>query len=237
MATLLSALETQARRHLLESSASFWSSAELIDIANQGIKDLWRDIVDLKQEHFLTVDTSNVTMAASTATLTGVPTDVHKVYLIEPVNNSSGATNEGLIFKPLDYNHPTMQTARSASAVSPTNEIIYYSITGAGAPTGSSSTVIYVAPQVNSAVTIRFVYVPVLAAKTSSDNNPIPGEADNAIIAWMVAYARAKEREDRSPDPNWLAIYKTEKDHLMQSLGLRQLQEASYVDALFEQYW
>src|SRR3990167_5032716 len=34
-------------------NSPFWSSAELIDIMNQGIKDLWRDIVDLKQEHYL----------------------------------------------------------------------------------------------------------------------------------------------------------------------------------------
>ena len=237
MATLLSAIETQARRHLIETTASFWSSAELIDIANQGIKDLWRDIVDLKQEHFLTVDTTNVTMAANTATLTGVPTDVHKVYLIEPVDTSSGATNEGLIFVPRDYNHPIVQAARSSDAVESDHNHIYYSVTGAGAPTGTASTVIYVAPQITSAATLRFVYVPVLAAVAAGGNNPIPGEADNALIAWVVAYARAKEREDRSPDPNWLMVYKTEKDHLMQSLGLRQLQEPSYVDALFEVYW
>ena len=44
MATLLSAIETQARRHLIETTASFWSSAELIDITNKGIKDLWRTV-------------------------------------------------------------------------------------------------------------------------------------------------------------------------------------------------
>ena len=62
MATLLSALETQARRHLKETSASFWSSDELIDIANKGIKDLWGAIVDLGQEHFLTVDMTTCMM-------------------------------------------------------------------------------------------------------------------------------------------------------------------------------
>ena len=237
MATLLSALETQTRRHLIETTASYWSSAELIDIMNQGIKDLWRDIVDLKQEHFLTNDTTNVTMAASTATLTGVPADVHKVYLIEPVDATANSTNKGLVFAPLDYNHKYFQAARTLSAVDPANNQIYYSVTGAGAPTGTSSTVIYVAPQVSSAVSLRFVYVPTLATKTTSDNNPIPGEADNALIAWTVAFARAKEREDRSPDPNWLAVYSTEKAHLLQSLGMRQYHEPTYVDAIFEESW
>lgn len=237
MATLLSSIETQVRRHLVESTASFWSSAELIDIMNQGIKDLWRDVVDLKQEHFLTIDTTNVTLAADTSTLTFTLADVHKVYLIEPINNTTNGTNQGLFFRPMDYNHPLFQSARASANIDPTNAVIYYAVTGAGAPTGSSSTVIYVAPKVSSAVSLRFVYVPSLAAKAAGDNNPIPGESDNALIAWVVAFARAKEREDRSPDPNWLAVYATEKAHLLQSLGLRQLQELTFTESPFEDLW
>lgn len=237
MATLLSSLETQVRRHLIETTASFWSSAELVDIMNQCLRDLWRAGADLKGEHFFTVDNTNVSLAANTATITGVPADVHKVYLIEPRDLSSTGSNNGLIFKPLDYNHPHFQAARTLSDIDPSDAVIYYAITGAGAPTGTSSTVIYVAPQVNTAVNLSFVYVPSLAAKTTSDNNPIPGESDNAVIAWTVAYARAKERDDRSPDPNWLAIYATEKQNLLQSLGLRQLQEPQYVEAMFQDWW
>lgn len=237
MATLLSAIETQARRHLVETTASFWSSAEIIDIVNQGIKDLWRDIADLKQEHFLTNDTTNVSLAADTATITGVPADVHKVYLIEPLDTTSTSANKGLTFKPLDYNHPIFQAARSQGSVEASNEVIYYSVTGAGAPTGTSSTVIYVAPKISSAVTLRFVYVPSLAAVAAGGNSPIPGEADNALIAWTVAFARAKERDDRSPDPAWLSIYATEKQHILQSLGLRQYHEPTFVDGPFDELW
>jgi hypothetical protein len=86
-------------------------------------------------------------------------------------------------------------------------------------------------------VSLRFVYVPTLATMTAASTVPIPGEADNALIAWTVAYARAKERDDRSPDPGWLTVYATEKQHLLQSLGLRQLQEPEYVKAMFEEYW
>lgn len=238
MATLISSIETQARRHLEETSASFWTSAEIIDIIGKGILDLWRDIVDLKNEHFLTVDNTNVSLAANTATMTGVPSDVHKVYLIEPRDTTSSGSNRGLFFKPLDYNHPTFQAARAHDDVDPTNNVIYYAIVGQGAP--ATTPTIYVAPQVTSAVNLSFVYVPVLATTAfdaGGDNVPIPGEVDNALIAWTVAYARAKEREDRSPDPNWLAVYGTEKQHILQSLGLRQYQEATYTDALFEDYW
>src|SRR3990167_153536 len=240
MSTLLSTLETSARLHLNEATASFWSSAELVDIANQGYRDLWRDIVDLKQEHFLTNDAANVSLAADTATLTGVPTNVHKVYLIEPRDVSSTSSNRNLHFQPLEYNHARFSGSRSSANIDPQNGVIYYSITGAGAPTddsGATTTVIYVAPKVTSAVTLRFVYVPTLALRTAAQSNPIPGESDNAIIAWIVAFARAKEREDRSPDPAWLAIYATEKQHLLQSLGLRQYHEPTVVDGLFDPYW
>lgn len=235
MPTLVSAIETLSRQRLQETSASFWTSPELISIIEMGIKDLWRDIVDLKQEHYLTVDTTNVSLAASTATLTGIPLDVHKVYLIEPRDLSSDGSNKGLVFSPLDYNHHTFQMARSLSAIDPSNATIYYAITGQGSPVNAPT--IYVAPQVTSAVNLSFSYVPTLGTISSSHPVPIPGEADAALVAWTVAFALAKERDDKSPDPNWLAIYATEKQHILQSLGLRQYQEPGYVDAIFEQYW
>ena len=235
MATLLSAIETQARRHLLEETAAFWTSAELIAIINKGIKDLWRDVVDLKEEHFLTVDATNVSMAASTGTLTGVPAGVHKVYVIEPRVLTSSGSNPGLYFERREYHHPDFQNARGQSAVDPTNSVIFYAVTGAGAPVAAPT--VYVAPQVTSAVNLTFAYVPVLADLSSSGDVPIPGEADSALIAWTVAFARAKERDDRSPDPNWLAIYATEKAHLLQSLGLRDYSKETVIDAFFSQYW
>jgi len=57
------------------------------------------------------------------------------------------------------------------------------------------------------------------------------------LIAWTVAFARAKESEDRSPDPNWLSVYATEKAHLLGSLGLRQLQEPEFAQAMFSEFW
>lgn len=237
MASLISTIETQARRHLIETTASYWSSAEIIDIVQLGIKDLWRDMVDLKQEHFFTRDNTNVSLAASTSTLTGVPSDIHKILLIEPKDTTSSGANQGLIFQPLDYNHPRFQSARASADVDPSNTVIYYAATGAGGPVGAAT--IYVAPQVTSAVNISFVYVPTLADADieSGDNIPLPGEVDNALIAWTVAFARAKEREDRSPDPNWIAVYNTEKQHILQSLGVRQLQEPQFVEALYEEFW
>lgn len=231
----LSTIESLARQRLVEPTARFWSSPELVAIILSGIKDLWRDIVDLKQEHFLTINNTDVSLPAEATQLSGVPQDVHKIYLIEALNLASGTVNQGLIFQPRDYNHKSMQLARSRASIDPANDTIYYSISSAGAPVGAP--VIRCAPKVSSAVSLSFCYVPTIGQLSADDFIPIPGEADNALVAWTVAYARAKESEERVPDAGWLAIYSTEKQHLLESLGLRQYQEPTYVDAIFEEYW
>jgi hypothetical protein len=239
MATALSSLETQARRVLQETTASHWSSAEIIDIANKAIKDLWRSILDLHQEHFLTNDITTISISASTGSLTGTPTDVFRVHLIEPKVTSSTGSYRGLIFVPRDYNSPDFIYARTLGDVDGTqDQVIFYCVTQAGAPVGAPT--ILIAPTLSGAIAagnIRFVYVPILAAKTAADDNPIPGESDDAIIAWIIAHALAKDREDRSPDPNWLAKYATEKQNILVSLTPRQTQEPEFVEPIFGGLW
>jgi hypothetical protein len=235
MATTFTALLVDVRNRLIEPVPKFWSDAELTEIAIKGARDLWRDVVDLKQEHYLTIDTTNVSYVAGATTLTGVPADVHKILMIEPRDLSVNGANHGLLFKPLEYQNNTFQLARSRDAIDPTNDTLYYAIMQQGTPIGPPT--IVVAPKVTSTVLIAFSYVPSLGALTGSSYIPIPGEADAAIVAYTVAFARAKERDDRSPDPAWLAIYATEKAHLLQSLGLREYQDPSYSEALWVEYW
>ena len=225
-----------ARRQLIEPQPKFWSDDELVEICIAGIKDLWRSIADLKQDHFISIN-NNVTMQPNSNQLTGVPTDVHKVYTIEPVNMAPNSVNVGLLFRPLPYNDRIFQQARAVQPIDPTNDTIFYAVHSAGAPAGAPT--IQVAPQVTSTVQVSFVYVPSLdpVAVRSTGNNPIPGESDNALVAWTVAYARAKESDNRIPDPGWLAIYGTEKAALLQALGVRQYQELPTVNAMWEDYW
>ncbi len=172
------------RRHLLETTATFWSSAEIVDILNKGIKDLWGAILDLHQEHFLTNDITTVSVSASTGSLGNVPTDVFRVHLIEPKVTSSQGTYRGLIFVPRDYNSPDFIAARTLGDVDGTqNQVIFYCVTQAGAPVGAPT--ILIAPTLSAAIAagnIRFVYVPILAAKAAGDDNPIPGESDQALF-------------------------------------------------------
>lgn len=217
------------------SGGRFWSSAELIGIANDGLVDLWGAIVDLHQEHFQTVDVTNVSIAAESLSLTGVPADCFRVLSIEPRDTTSSGSYRDLLFRPRHDNHDDMVNARSQGSLNPTiGGVVYYTLTQAGAPVAAPT--VLCAPKLSTAITLRFVYVPTLAVKTASDSNPIGGGSDNAVIAWIVAYARAKEREDRMPDPNWLAIYATEKRNILTRSTPRQEHEAETVDDLFDAY-
>ena len=216
-----------------EQTASFWSDAELVALCNRGIRDLWRAINDNFQDYFLTIDDTNVSAVANTEALSGVQTDVS---IIRALEARSLSTYPLLHFRPKKYTHPDFQNARAQTAVDPVQGgVIWYDIIGAGAPVAAPS--ILIAPVLSSAVLLKLIYVPVITEVVIGGANPIPGESDNALVAWVVAYARAKEREDRSPDPSWLAVYATEKQNILVSLTPRQTDEEETAEALFETWW
>lgn len=244
--TPYSALIRAARFHINAARGSeatykadqFWSDDELLDIARRGTTDLWAAYVDLHEEHFLTVDVTNVTLDASATSLSGIPADTFRVYLIEPRDISQSGTTRDLAFIPRDYNHPEFINARSWAGQTPSGGLnIFYALAGAGAPNGAPT--IYIAPTITAAIDLRFVYIPTLgvAQYTLNTFNPIPGESDHAVIAWIVAYAMGKESADKMPNPGWLSVYATEKQSLLMRSVPRQEQDPIYVDGLFDCYW
>ncbi len=240
-ATKIKDLITSARDHLLEPQPDFWTTDELVRYATNGAKDLWGFIIDLGQEHFWTNDETNVSVAANTATLTGIPADLFRVCLIEPRDMSSSNPSRSIKFIPRDYNSDDFIAARSRSLTTGQADqsglslvTIFYAMVKQGPPV--STTEVQIAPLITDALTLRMVYIPTIPALTPESLNPIPGEADNALIAYIVAFARAKEREDRSPDPNWLATYATERGHILTRLTPRQVQEPDVVEDFFAQY-
>lgn len=236
MSTTLAEIEVLVRDKLNEPTPKFWSSAELRRDMKSCQKDLWRAIVDLKGEHYLTITTDRVSVVSGQTDLIGVPTDVHKVYNVEVADPSVSSSTSKLFFTPLDWNHKLFASARSHATLDPqAGGEIYYAIIGQGAPVGAPT--IKIAPLLSTDVALSFAYVPTINTIDDDDYIHIPGEADNAIVAWTIAYSRAKEREDRAPDPAWLAIYATEKRNLLQSLGLRQYQEVQVADGMFSELW
>lgn len=231
MATLLSALETKVRQNLGAPAATdlFWSSEEIIGWLNDGAKDLWKAIKDLYQKHHYTIDRTNVSLAASGTSLTGVPADVHTVGFIRA---RTPANYPNLRFIQKDYAHLDFEAALAQTAQdSTTIGVIYYDIIAAGGPVGAPT--IMVAPPVNAAIPLELGYVPTIGNQTSGQNNPIPGESDAALIAYATAWAKSKET-GRGPDTEWLAIYATEKENLQVALTPRSTQDPEVVEGMFE---
>lgn len=231
MATTVSTLITRARAILNEASAAFWSDSELLSHAQDGAADLWKALVGVNEDHFFTLSTSS-SVAANQSTLSAVPADLYRVKLIEPTTLS---TYVNTFFRPKDYGHADFRRARSMDAQDPVGQVFFYDLVQEGPPVSTAS--IYIAPKSSSAFNLTIGYVKTIGSLGTGSNNPIPGESDHAIVAWMVAHARAKEREDRAPDPEWLVVYGTEKKNLVQVATPRQVDELETADALFEPYW
>lgn len=235
MASTIASIITLARttlNELVQVTDGFWTDAQLAGWGDKCCKDLWRAINDLpNQDYFLAVDTG-VSQLADDEELDGVPDDCSIVRGLEPLDFAA----QGLIYENQPYVSTKFQRARASVNIDPASGItIYWAVTGAGAPVDAP--IIRVAPLVTSTVPLRLIYVPTLAAITAASNNPIPGESDNAIAAWMVAYALGKESEERVPDPGWLAVYKAEKTNLIVSLTPRADEDDTVAEAFFEDEW
>lgn len=237
MATTLQTIINNARTLINESSAAFWTDAELLGYAVDGCRDLYKAIIDLHDGHFTIVDESNVSMGANANTLTGVPSDVFRVELIEVRDQTTASTVQNMTFEARKINHPDFSAARSLGAVAPSGVTVFFDVLGAGSPV--SAPTIQVAPQITSAVDLRFVYTQTLGTLTVNSNNPIPGESDHAVMAWIIAYALGRERSTGplTPDPTWLQVYATDKTHILTALTPRQTEDNEYPEALFEVYW
>jgi hypothetical protein len=219
-----------SRVNLIESAANFWADAELLTHLNRGVSDLWRAISNVHQDYFFTTSIA-ASMAANTATLTAVPTDVSIILGIEPV---TPASYPSLNFFPRRYTHPDMVAARAQDAEDPGSAgPIYYAPTGAGGPVGAP--VIYVAPKITAAVPLRLTYVPTIPTLVGATANPIPGQSDQALIAWVTAHALGKQAS-QVPDAGWMAVYKVEKDNILLFVAPRQDDEPDVAEAIFEGY-
>ena len=235
MATTLNTIISRARKTLVEETVSatpFWTDAELLEHAINGCRDLWKGIVDVYQDHFLTIDLTNVSLPASATTASGVPSDCFRIKFIEPRDMG---TYVNTFFFPKDYASDEFRRLRTLSAQDPQGCIFNYDLVGAGPPVATPT--LYIAPKVNSALNLAVGYIASIPSNlTTASNNPVPGESDHALEAWIIAWGRAKEREDRSPDPEWIKIYGDEKLGILTVVTPRQEDEPEVVEGLFEDY-
>lgn len=223
----------QVRNLLREPKPRFWQDDELVDWLILGAQDLWGELLDIYQDHFFTLDVTNVSLAANATSLTGVPTDCFRIIQIAPRDLSSTSSSSGLVFLPRDFTSNDFQSALAQDAADPgSTGVIYFCLAGVGSPI--SAPVIYTAPKISSALLLSVAYAPTLAALNAESNNPIPSESNNALICWTVAWAKAKESADGMPDAGWLAMYATAKERLRVRSDPRQQQEPDIVEGLFD---
>lgn len=226
-------------------NSPFWTEDELHQHLVNAAKDLWKAIVDLHQGHFsryvdsTTTPVGTLTLPAGVSGrmtfMTGVPSDCFRILNIEPEDLGSNSSTIVRYFKPKQMQHQDFQAARAMSLQDNTTYLtIYYDILNAGSPVAEPQ--IVTAPPISSSLACRLMYVYTLPTLLDTDTNPIPGESDNAMIAWAVAYAKQKEQDssNRVPDPGWLAVYNTEKQGLLVALTPRQEQEEEVVEGMFE---
>ena len=242
-ATPITSIITRVRRQLVELTPKFWSDAELTDIMIDGMKNLWGSILDLHQEHYFKISYDPILHAATTTDtpngckmIDNMPDDVFRVLLVEPANLGVNSPGHQVIFLPRKFNHTDFIVARTQDPQDPTSlpsRQIYYDITGVGAPVQGPA--IWTAPLLSADLQLRIVYNPTLEV---NDTNPVPGESDNALKAWTIAYAMAKEGEGgtRIPDVGWLAIYGQERQSILVRLTPRQEQEPEVVEDMFQGY-
>lgn len=229
--TAIASIITQVRAQIVEPVAKFWSDDELAAIMNLGAKDLWGAILDLHQDHYFKFATA--ILRANATEISGVPEDCFRIQSIEPTDTSQ-LTGRQIRFFPRKYKHPDFVAARSQTAIDPTNGglVIFYQIVGEGAPLGPPK--ILTGPKITADLSVRLQFNQTLPTLNTDSINPVPGESDNALKAWTIAFARAKETPDRLPDPGWLGVYKAEKTNITTRLTPREEQEPEVVDDLFQ---
>jgi hypothetical protein len=234
MATLMSAVIVMARDRLNEPVPRFWSNAELLRYANRGIRDMHRQLGANHQDYFHAINVEVVHPANGTQ-LTGVPTNVTVINGIEPADLT--AAGRHVVYVRRDYNGDDFQAARSRSAVDPSNAgVILYAPTQAGGPVAAP--VIHVAPMISAAITLRLTYRPTVGAElVATDPNPIPGESDNALQHWIVAYAKGRQTDKQRPDASELEMYQAEVSKILASITPRDVSAPEVVEAMFEEMW
>jgi len=237
LGAIVARTRTQILAPLAQSGAigpdQFWTDDELLDHLRAGCRDLWRAIVDLHQDHFVATHTAAVLPAAADA-LVGVPTDLFRILYLQPRDLSTfgGPT---LLFRRASLTSRDFTEARLRAAIDPTGTggLVYYAVVNAGSPVMTPE--IRVAPRVSSAVPIRMDYVPTLPPLAVNSLNPIPGESDQALMAWTAAYALGKQADGTfAPDTTWLAVYSTEKDAIKIVTEPRDASTPSIIRGVFD---
>lgn len=105
MAQTLLQVRTSVRAHVDEPTANYWTDVELNGYIVSRQRTLWRKILALKKDYWLTTATLNLTVGTSLyngGDGSGMPTDIWRIESIR--TTTSGAQN--ILWAPADPNSP-----------------------------------------------------------------------------------------------------------------------------------
>lgn len=222
------------KAYLHDEHSVNWDDDELLGHARKGISRLWRRIVDVYENHFMTIDSTSAFIDAGATSISGIPDDCYRVVLVEPRVIGPSSSNPGLIFKPKKWQDPLFLNARAQAPITPSEGIVYYQLHEQGPPIGPP--VVRIGPTLASSMLLTIAYNQRIAVEAldEDDDNPIPGDADHALTCWIVAHAKAKDREDQRPDQGWMSDFEKETYTILTSLAPRQSQEQEHVEGFLE---
>ena len=201
----LSDVRTSVRDNLDESSASFWSNAQLLRYINRSKDRVWNRVKALNADYFNISRTSldgALTILGESYTCTSfqivagttdynLPPDFSEMKLVECI--TSGYEQIRFIYR--DMNNPEFRSLRAiVDNVTPSDYFLFDIF---------QDSAIRIAPKTDTTLDLRLTYVQIIADLVAdSDRLTMPWPLYLAVEAFATGMAL---RQDRSPDAlNWM---------------------------------
>lgn len=232
----LSDMRTAIRDNLDESTASFWTNAQLLRFINRAKDRVWTEVRKLKDDYFLvqrastdgsvtilgaTYATSSFAIVAGTRNYT-LPPDFSEMKLIEVTT----ANYETVRFLYRDLAHPEMRAAREITDQQ-TPDVFYFDIIG--------ERTLAIAPLSNTALDLRLSYIPIIGdLSLDADELEMPYPLWMAVEAFATSSALKMDR-DFTNAGIW---EQTGRAIIAEVFGAhaRQTQDAEYVQSYLGDY-
>ena len=233
----LSGMVTEVRDSLDESSASFWTDAQLERYINRAKDRVYQRVRALNADYFTVSRTSNdgtltilgESYAASSFAIAiddttrdyTLPPDFVEMKQIEVITSNY----EDIRFVHRDLNHPEMRALLSITAGQTPSEFVYDLI---------GERTMRVAPFSNTALALRLTYMRMFAdLTTDADTLEMPHPLYLAVEDYATFFAL---RQDRSPDA---VLYEKTADKLVAEFSgghHRQIQDGESAVAYLAEY-
>ena len=227
----LSDLRLAIRDNLDESTAAFWTNAQLNRFINRAKDRAWTEVRKLKSDYFLTnrvstdgtvtilgesYDTASFQIPTGNTFTRTLPPDFTEMKRIEVTTS----TYEDVQFQHVDYAHPEFRALRSITDDQSPDYFIFDIV--------AERTMVY-APRSDTALDLRIWYVPIVAdLTTDTDTLEMPWPLYKAVEEFATSGALKMDR-----DPNAAVWEASGNATVANAFGAhaRQIQDPEFVES------